>query len=43
MKKLLFILLAILLVGCQAKVVEEGDNSLNNIVEKGKMIVGFTE
>lgn len=43
MKKLLFILLAILLVGCQAKEVEEGDNSLNNIVEKGKMIVGFTE
>jgi polar amino acid transport system substrate-binding protein len=43
MKKLLFILLAILLVGCQAKEVEVGDNSLNNIVEKGKMIVGFTE
>ena len=43
MKKLLFILLAILLVGCQAKEVEEGDNSLNNIVEKGKMVVGFTE
>lgn len=43
MKKLLFILLAILLVGCQVKEVEEGDNSLNNIVEKGKMIVGFTE
>lgn len=43
MKKLLFILLAILLVGCQAKVVEDVDNSLNNIIEKGKMIVGFTE
>lgn len=43
MKKLLFILLAILLVGCQVKEVEEGDNSLNNIVEKGKMVVGFTE
>lgn len=43
MKKLLFVLLAILLVGCQAKVVEEGDNSLNNIIEKGRMIVGFTE
>lgn len=43
MKKLLFILLAILLVGCQAKVVENVDNSLNNIIEKGKMIVGFTE
>lgn len=43
MKKLLFILLAILLVGCQAKVVEDVDNSLNNIIEKGKMIIGFTE
>ena len=43
MKKLLFILLAILLVGCQAKVIEDVDNSLNNIIEKGKMIVGFTE
>lgn len=43
MKKLLFILLAILLVGCQAKVDEDVDNSLNNIIEKGKMIVGFTE
>jgi len=43
MKKLLFIVLAILLVGCQSKGVSEGDNSLNNIIEKGKMIVGFTE
>jgi len=43
MKKLLFILLAILLVGCQVKEVKEGDNSLNNIIEKGKMVVGFTE
>ncbi len=43
MKKLIFILLSLMLVGCQAKVVEEVDNSLNNIVEKKSMIVGFTE
>lgn len=43
MKKLLFILMAIILVGCQAQEVEEVDNSLNNIIESGKMVVGFTE
>lgn len=43
MKKLIFILLSLLLVGCQAEVVEEVDNSLNRIIEDGKMIVGFTE
>ncbi len=43
MKKLIFILLSLMLVGCQAKEVEVVDNSLNDIVEEGKMIVGFTE
>lgn len=43
MKKLIFILLSLMLVGCQAKEVEIVDNSLNDIMEEGKMIVGFTE
>jgi len=43
MKKLIFIVLSLILVGCQAKEVEVVDNSLNDIVEEGKMIVGFTE
>jgi polar amino acid transport system substrate-binding protein len=43
MKKLIFILLSLMLVGCQAEVVEVVDNSLSRVIEEGKMIVGFTE
>lgn len=43
MKKLLTLLFVILLVGCQAKAVDEIDSSLDSIIEKGKMVVGFTE
>lgn len=43
MRKIVLILVSLLLVACQAPSVDEVDNSLNKIIEKGKMVVGFTE